>query len=435
MGGSRFTALNVAAGGEAFLLETEQDGRPFSVLVDGGKSADRLCLALSRQAPEVERIDVVICTHQDADHAGGLADFADQWLRSGGTLGQYWLPGSWSVALPELLTDPRAVASRIESGARSLSEKLGSGQPPRFLADLGTGLDWDDSDNNYLWSNIGAKVFGEESRGDLEWFERLGLSGDARALALAPMVEPPWYVLRPTARIVTRDSQVDELRRQALDASRSILAIAASAARHRIPVHWFDFQPFAKTGSTSGGLAGLLAPMNAREHARPRAVASDERYMLALALTKWNVECLVFLRPETSTEPGVLFLGDSRLAFGETRPAGDFPQARAMPTRRFLVTAPHHGSANNDHAFDVLGRWIAGGGVSRRPLDVPFFIRNGGTWNQTLGKSFLSRRNRRCASCLQCAKEGLRDLEVDVQIASSQGEWVLPPAAPACPAR
>lgn len=54
--------------GEAFLLI--RDGK--TVLVDGGYNSHDLSRALKVHVPGLKKIDIVICTHADRDHAGGL---------------------------------------------------------------------------------------------------------------------------------------------------------------------------------------------------------------------------------------------------------------------------------------------------------------------------------------------------------------------------
>ena len=49
-------------------------------------------------------LDVVICTHQDADHAYGILGLLEEWC---GTIKEVWLPGSWTLRMRDLLTKPQ----------------------------------------------------------------------------------------------------------------------------------------------------------------------------------------------------------------------------------------------------------------------------------------------------------------------------------------
>lgn len=62
----RLLALPVL--GESFLLQ--RDGK--NILVDGGFSSSRLIRALQATNVDVNQLDIVVCTHADRDHAGGL---------------------------------------------------------------------------------------------------------------------------------------------------------------------------------------------------------------------------------------------------------------------------------------------------------------------------------------------------------------------------
>jgi metal-dependent hydrolase (beta-lactamase superfamily II) len=64
----KLLALPVA--GDSYLLDLH--GR--KILVDGGHSSRSLRTALSSPNVAVTELDIVVCTHADADHAGGLVD-------------------------------------------------------------------------------------------------------------------------------------------------------------------------------------------------------------------------------------------------------------------------------------------------------------------------------------------------------------------------
>ena len=100
----RLVALPVA--GESFLLHRDD----MSVLVDGGHSSKLLAKELKAYDPEMKLIDIVVCTHADADHAGGLGNLIDE---SGLKIGEFWLPGQWIDSVEELLATPRTVADGL----------------------------------------------------------------------------------------------------------------------------------------------------------------------------------------------------------------------------------------------------------------------------------------------------------------------------------
>jgi len=89
----RFIAIPVGKG-DAFYLATKSG----SVLVDGGGS-EKTFKKLFQKFTEKNRVDVLIATHNDADHANGVLGF----LRAGLGCEEVWLPGRWAQILPLIL--------------------------------------------------------------------------------------------------------------------------------------------------------------------------------------------------------------------------------------------------------------------------------------------------------------------------------------------
>jgi hypothetical protein len=89
----RFVAIPVAQG-DAFYLERAD----FSVLVDVGRSRYGFP-GMFRAVTHTDRVNVAVCTHNDADHANGVIGF----LETGLKCDEMWLPGSWLAALPHVL--------------------------------------------------------------------------------------------------------------------------------------------------------------------------------------------------------------------------------------------------------------------------------------------------------------------------------------------
>jgi len=207
------------------------------------------------------------------------------------------------------------------------------------------------------------------------------------------------------------------------ETAKAIHKISTSALVHNIRVRWFDFGEYQKSDKPLGGLPGLLEPCCSVEVVPSRDKAAKLTNLAlfhSLRLTRQNVESIVFYRPENSSEPGVLFLGDSRLAHGIERPEKDFPIPFDKPTRKILITAPHHGSRNNDHAFKVLKDWLG--------INDQYFVRNGGQTGQALDK-YLSHNNRRCAQCVQCHG---KEWNQWVSVTTDGNDWRWPPNSEEC---
>jgi len=459
---SRFTAVPLASG-ESFILETDVQGERRVVLVDGGQSKvddpniNELYQAIEKYCPSIQgKIDIAICTHRDHDHAGGFPAFVKAWLSSGKQIGEFWLPGAWSSAVEHLLTDPDGIVSLLVEGAMIAASRIADTRAVSYrqrsdTASTGDRLQSIDLLINKLRGSIESDFnagalptlgswtgqLGERQFfGDFEAQERIersaaswgfsveewrqiggnitsssihGASLTARADSASAWL---WYALddismRPLARTLAGN---------AIDTAEAIRAIASAAASFDIPVRWFDFEKFGSGNSPAGGYSDFLIPLNSVEVSASRREDNALILFLKLTLTEQNVSSLVFQRIETEDEPAVIFLADSRLAFGIDRPERDFPMHLKHAARPVIYTAAHHGSRNNDHAYKVLGEWLS------VVYPTSMAVRNGGVWNQTLD-GFLKVERRRCAQCSQCHGGNWSQL---VQISTGGQNWVWP---------
>jgi len=76
--------------GDCLILKTfDAKGCPFAMLIDGGTSST-FDLSLKRALKEIPKIDVVVLTHIDSDHIGGLIKFIKHAYFRPEQVGQYW---------------------------------------------------------------------------------------------------------------------------------------------------------------------------------------------------------------------------------------------------------------------------------------------------------------------------------------------------------
>lgn len=459
---SRFTAVPLGSG-ESFILETDVEGRRKVVLVDGGQSKrddpakNELLLAIERHCPGIgERIDIAICTHRDHDHAGGFPAFVKAWLSRGNEIGEFWLPGAWSGAVQHVLLDPDRIISLLTEGAAeaaAMSRKAerrptGDARFTLTLPSTSRSIDAQVSemrtsrrsdsrrgDDAQTFASVQHSVHDATPEVDQHPEQRAARAAaswgfspedwrviagnlDSSSLHVAPLSER--FSLQNAFWWLSSKLGADPLARtlaaNAIDTAEAIRAIATAAVSFDIPVRWFDFELFEDGRPPAGGRPGFLIPLNAVEVAA--APRQDEALVLflKLTLTEQNVASLVFQRVETDEEPGVIFVADSRLAFGIDRPERPFEKHTSPISRPIIYTAAHHGSRNNDHAYEMLAAWL--GGVYPSSIAV----RNGGVWNQSL-EGYLGVELRRCAQCYQCHGGAWSQL---VQITSGSGRWIWP---------
>lgn len=477
---SRFTALPLSSGESFILETDHGGKRRVIVVDGGqskseGPRKNGLYKAIRKCCPEIkDTIDIAVCTHRDHDHAGGFPAFIKTWLAEGNDIGEFWLPGGWAGAVEMALTNPDRLVSMLHDGANNAAFRIGARERSResemeamtrrpfqghtlrsiqsqiydmciedgsldipeeqSMADRGKE---DDSGVESSRTARAAKSWGfaaddwEAIRSDLETSaihseplaERAGaydqLTGEVVVYDtfLDDSSERGHLIARRVFGGETSDSQLARsLFRSSIDTAEVIKGIASAAAMFDIPVRWFDFAAFQKGADPSGGIEGFFQPLNAVEFRRAERETDAIQLFFKLTLTEQNVASLVFQRLETDAEPGAIFLGDSRLAFGIERPGRDFDKHLVQPKRPIVYTAAHHGSRNNDHAYKVLADWIPG------LFETSIAVRSGGVWNQTLS-GYLDIKNRRCAQCHQCHGGDWSQL---VQISSDGPYWTWP---------
>lgn len=362
---TRFTALPVGQG-DSFVVRRRHQ----SYLIDGGKSLKALPGILRKNLPELEYIDAVVCTHADADHANGLIG-----LLEGATLpiNEVWLPGRWSEKLDQLLDDPAKflfkVAQQLETQTRDV-DRLCEIEPHRVETPKG---------ERYTDSSIIADA--------LEHFDDESLAWPAIVQICLPW---PWI---HTKRFLELIHTADRIAR-----------IASAAYHQGAKIRWFDFESAKKPRFSPVAPPGhQLVPCNSIEVARvaPNPRLSERDW---LELTRANRESLVFLLPETASEPGALFTADSDLA----SPC----RLGVSPQRAPLVTAPHHGSETNAAAYQVVKKWCQS--------SDPIYVRSDGNFKRNPGPTFLSSGSRR--ACTLCRSGGPKRA---VELTVDQHNWVL----------
>ena len=95
MSGPVFTVEMLAGGnGDALWIEYGDPDRPFRIMVDGGTEPTRTTLAARFGAlPEDQRhVELLIVTHIDGDHIGGILDFLEKQMVPV-TFGDVWFNG------------------------------------------------------------------------------------------------------------------------------------------------------------------------------------------------------------------------------------------------------------------------------------------------------------------------------------------------------
>jgi hypothetical protein len=391
----RFIAIPVGQG-DAFYLERQG----FSVLIDGGRSRSDFP-SMFQGVTKADGVNVVICTHNDADHANGILGFLDAGLRCD----ELWLPGCWLGALPAVLKPFVEV-----------------------FVDLINNIAETDNLSNMEGSPSPIEAYAERMRGSLvdahTTEEELSVEEDGWPESYLQMLEraEPWDVhpywlgswdpedwtfwpYRHCRRLGLAGVQ---LLWSAIDAAARIRAVATKTFHRGIPIRWFEFN----TAAPSGGVSALQ-PINAREIVRVRPPVGS--LLAMLALTEANKESLVFWSPPTGRHPGVLFTADSDLANVHL----------PFQLDRAIVTAPHHGSEANANAYSALR-----GGASFSSASITW-VRSDGRYRSRPGNTYLRLASRRlCTICRR--SRGSSTTKQAVHLYSRGGAWIPHAASRVC---
>lgn len=329
--------------GESFLLAKETK----TILVDGGYSARKLFDALKKSGREIANIDVVVCTHADIDHAGGLKGFIDE---TGIAVGEFWLPGKWLDCLEELILSPNKVMNGL-------------------ISDLDNGLE--EPTNQIGWSEMSQET--DETAANI-WLSTLLFETSKDWVRLEEVAIRAFNAAKEKIRYRRNKGNIEEnlagFYLSLVDAADAIRAIVLQAVKHQVKIRWFDFGRFLNTRHAQGGYKDLLEPLNSVEYVR----LPQKQLSYFAKLTQRNVECLSFFAPSQGCELGVVFCGDSPMGVGLNY-QDSFLDSSNRPDWPVVATAPHHGSDSNAIAYDHMAKWakvlcwVRAGGKKSHPGD------------------------------------------------------------------
>jgi hypothetical protein len=337
----RFTALPVNVG-DSFLLCLPD----FTILVDAGQNKKHILKLLRQEKLNNNHINLLVCTHYDADHIKGLLGVLESQKYS---FDEIWLPevlGSLSYTISE---DIMLILKRLREldskGIETLICKaLNYSKPePQF--------------SNQEDSPI--------KTANLEILEN-------NCLALFMRSEP--------LMLYALDSLLySALPAQAMLANlNAAITMVSSSLSSGAYVRWFKYSQSLVDKPYGYGMSA----MNSTETAVTRY--SPDVFLSQLYLTTINIESLVF-KFSCEQHPDVLFCADSDLSFTGTP---------IQLKDKSVVTAPHHGSSSADIAYCLIGG-----------SDL-IYIRSDRSQTKRPGNGFLGQRRQNRCYCTICRNMG-----------------------------
>lgn len=388
--------------GDAFFL----DKAGLTILIDGGRSAQGFP-AQFQKVTKRESVDILVCTHNDADHACGVLGF----LRSGLRCREVWLPGSWTDRLEDLLLRPESFTEELISNIEEIQVI-----PERRPSLQALGDRYAESIVHQERDYEGAATIDADALSEaLEMAPDMETYGDMFWLYLPhPWLSEDWLDRWWELRWMFRqDHERFRLFVEALSAATRIREISLAAYHMGASIRWFEYDngSYSENRSNRGGIPNYLEPINAREILRIRRRRWSA--LAFLALTTSNKQSLVFLSPADDEGPAILFTADSDLAFSQNIPWSD----------GMIITAPHHGAEANKNAYQRFAR------ETRNKLDV-IWVRSDGRFKTRPGKSYLNAHgDRYCTLC-----RGRNDPKQDVRFEVDSGKWRPDDSTKKCPA-
>jgi|SRR5579875_912318 len=355
-----FIAIGVAQG-DAFMVKTRDH---FVALIDGGRSVAGFYTEFQR-ATKRNSVDVVVCTHNDADHANGVIGF----LQSGLHCKEVWLPASWAGRLNDLFDPVKFARELVDDVARLDHAEIAEiRDADTFFERFASGREADNIEGTE--EAVDAEVLMErtleQDKGDyIELRDALFYWG----------LRPPFF---PMLQLEINDTRF-RLLVETIAAGERIKQIAQLAFHRGCRIRWFEYSH----SNPSGGIPGKLVPVNAREVHKVKMNKSSALMYLAFTIT--NKQSLVLCSPQDSGAPAVLFTADSDLSFPNTIPWSD----------GMIITAPHHGSEANAAAYRRFQREMPS------PVSTAW-VRSDGRFKSRPGRSFLNLRGTSAVFCTFC---------------------------------
>lgn len=340
-----FTAIDVGKG-DAFYYRRGE----ITILVDGGKAQAAFPKRLRRHTAG-RRLDIVVVTHNDDDHTGGIIGLLK---KDPCSIRQLWLPAHWAYRAKDLLKNAHLFFLELAGNILETDQGLKIKMEPDELTSSRTserreanfvmndGRHFRVDDGTLRSCGFYRKVWsaGNDSQRYV-WNGSLGKHAYDAIRSIEDAGRRFTYAqARQYANLVPKMENIEQIYRLAL--------------RNNIKVRWFDVHAYETSQQKVpfGGNSGVLEPLNSRETYSIRTCSSSELSALEFALlTIENRTALIFFAPQTEDYCGVIFNSDATFDVNSAW----FIRAHGILRKPLIATAPHHGSKDAENTR-VYGR-------------------------------------------------------------------------------
>ncbi|MGD7023057.1 MBL fold metallo-hydrolase [Rossellomorea vietnamensis] len=373
-----FIAFDVEEG-DSFLIKKGDK----QILIDGGKDSSNLFPNKIKNL-NINKLDLIVCTHADTDHAQGLIN-----LLKSNVLNQcdmIWMPAKWkkhiqilkeqnSAFIPNLLEEIKKVDISEELIEEYIQESINEKdeKEPRLNVDdrLIIGYPYHVADDieasppeNLLLSRLFKQSldFNEYSAPIYNW-----------------SIERNYNFYTP---------KQFGLFRKVLHTYGKLIELIEVANHRGIPITWFDYvrTPLSIEDYNRFREDDLLTPLCHRPIAEIDIESMPDPNILEM-LPKYSVnkDSIVLASKNTEDLPLVIISSDS-----------DFEKIDWLPSSEaMLITVPHHGSANNIEAFNKCLEFSLG----KNPILV-----RGDSNRISMSDEFIASRHDYTIYCTICRK-------------------------------
>lgn len=341
----KFTALPVKVG-DSFLLEDDN----FSVLVDSGMNQNHIISLLNKKRIKLKHINIFICTHYDADHLNGIIGL----LKSTYSFDELWLPEIFG-SLSYTMTKKMKEINKLFNESIKTNEVIDNVR----LSHYETSRTKDDNDVEKIDINL------------LEKYNKYHYFF-------------PFYV--------RFNEDISEINAKMLINLRKINNLIIESSLSGSFIRWFKY-----TDNEENNLIrdNLFANNSIQTSI---SIYDPELFYKILYLTTINKQSLVFSY-EKEGRPNVLFTADSDLSF---------VKGKIYLVENSIVTAPHHGSEENNHAYSKIHG------------DNLIFCRSDRSQRKRPGTEYLKQKLRYCTICRN------RGSKKEIIFEYKKGKLVLP---------